>query len=185
MQHHVTVTMNNGREYEARDVDTTTLAELISAMDNPTAQTRMMPLEWTTDPGPQRRMKYHQVHVRAGHVSAVQAVPSFWVGVRAMFTQEGQVWEVLADALGTGQPGFDSLVRVEAVDGDSVLLSMVAAMDGNGLAQGEITLPVAAFVEVTSPASVDRLMDYGVALSPGDTIGRWPTHEEMLARLNS
>ena len=185
MQHHVTVTMNNGREYECIASDTPTLAHMIGMVENAN-QTVMIPLEWNTGPGPQRRLKYHQVHVKVGHVSAIQARPSLWAGVRAMFLQEGQVWEIQKDALGTGSPDTDVLVRLDVIDGAELLISMVAVMgDGPMPEKPTMTVGVETFVETTSPASVDRLMDYGVVLSPGDTIGRWPSDDEMRKALYS
>lgn len=185
MKHTLTVTMNNGEVYEASDVDTRTLAGMLAMAESPTAQIGMMPLEWTTPPGAQRRLKYSQTHVRVGHVSSIQAQPAFWVGVRALFLEERSVWEIDADAMGYGAPILPTIVRLEEIVEDRATLTLVVPdTAGIGLAPST-TLPLDVFIEVTSPVSVDRLMDHGVVLSPWASIGRWPTDEEMRERLSS
>lgn len=185
MKHELTVTLNNGTEYICPGVDTVTLAGMLTMLENPHAQTSMMPLDWTDAPGPQRRLKYNQAHVKVGHVSSVHARPSLWVGVRSMFLQVKSVWEVDGDALGTGIPVIPTLVRVEEIADGYVTMNVVSpTLPGNGL-QSPGKVSVDAFIEVTTPVSVDRLMDHGVVLNSDDVIGRWPTDAEMREALTS
>lgn len=184
MKHRVTITTTLGRELETTPMETSAIIGLVHLMENASAGNVMVPWEWVTEPGPQRRRRHHQSYTRVCAVAQIDVNPPVWVGVRAMFLEAGSVWEILADSLGTGQPAVDALVRVEVVEEDRVALTLIATIDDRTAPGADLTLPLEAFVEVSSPASVDRLMDYRVTLADGDTIGRYPTDDELAARLS-
>lgn len=183
MKHKVIVTTIGGREIETSPMETSSVAGLIALLENPHAQNALVPLESDTEPGPQRRRRHHQVHIRVHQVESVRAVPALWVGVRSLFLEAGTVWEITPDALGSGIPMESVLVRAEAVDEDHVLLEVLAPTGvRHGLKAAGLHLD--AFVEVTAPVSAERLTDYGVTLGQDDTLGRYPTDDEMKARLS-
>ena len=187
MKHLMIVTMVDGRQYEARGIDTRTLAGWINAAA--TSQTDLAPLEWTDGPTGSTRATIHQAHLRLGHVSSIEAQPSLWCGVRSLFLEPGQVWEIPADAMSRNHPVIPTLVRVEEVsmDGaeDKVTFSVLAPADRTNGLPATVVVPTAAFVDVTSPVSPDRAMDYGVPLPEGSFLGQWPSEDDMRARLSS
>lgn len=189
MYHLMTFRTISGREYDARPVDTSTVAAVLSSMASPRAQDSFIPLELIPQEG-SRVTEYRQLHLRISQVESMEAFPGLWVGVRALFLEEHQLWEVVQGSLGVDDKGVaspvvDALVRVTRVDPDTVTFVVVSpSVDTDGDEDPEITLPTETFVEVTTPASTERLLDHSFEMADGDRLGRWPSDEEMAARLS-
>lgn len=184
MKHRVTVTTHTGRDLEIKPMDTTAIIGIVNLFENPQAGAAMVPLEWESEPGPQKRRRHFQSYVRISQIESLAVSPPVWVGIRAMFLEPGSIWEVTPDSLGTGVPLESVLLRVEDLDDSHVLISVVAPKEVRHGLFKTTNLALDTFAEITAPVSAERLTDYGVTLSPGDTLGRYPTDKELAERLS-
>lgn len=183
MKHKVTATTRTGRRLELSPMTTAAALSLITLLENPAAHHAMVPLEAEEDPAPQKRRRHSQEYVRVCEIEGVDVRPPMWVGIRATFLEPGTVWEVTPNVMGTGLPTAACLIRCDAVDEDHVLASIVSP-GAVGTKWANAAMPVETFAEIVDPVSAERLLDFGVELSPGDRLGRYPTSEEMEARFS-